>query len=148
MHRTLIAAVATVLTLLSCGGDDGPTSFTRSDDDLEGHQGVYVAEVLPAPDGSDVADGAGEYVVLRSTLDIRDDVGFWGIEVGDEVLRLPPSTVIPKGGELRVYSGPGRDSETEIHGGRTEELLPDETGTVRVLDAGGGEADRFRYGAD
>ena len=54
-----------------CGAEQDP--FTLPDDQAEQYATAYLLRVEPAPDGDDLAEGAGEYVVIANNADIRVD---------------------------------------------------------------------------
>ena len=72
---SVVAAV--VLAACSSSGADG---LSLPESEAEEYPTAYLSRVEPAPEGDDLAEGAGEYVVIEQNADIRVDMGGWYIE--------------------------------------------------------------------
>jgi hypothetical protein len=97
----------------SCGGPSGV--YDLDDEAVDQLPSAYIATVVADPEGDDLAPGAGEHVVLRNTLDIRNDLGGWWIEDADgNRLDVGIGTQIDPGEELRVHTACGEDTEQAV----------------------------------
>lgn len=87
---TRVVALTAVLVASSvgCGAEQDP--FVLPEDEAEQYETAYLARVEPAPDGDDLAEAGGEYVVVASNADIRVDTGgrYIGDSAGTEVAEL------------------------------------------------------------
>ena len=111
------------------------------------YQTAYVAEVVADPPGDDLAPGGGEYVLLKNNWDHRTDMGGWSVEDADgNRLPLGIGRQLDPHGSLRVYTGPGDDSDSAIHEGLDHEVWGNDGDVARLLDAGGKEVARLAYG--
>lgn len=139
-----------LLLLAACGGgDDAPEGeFRLPSSEADDHDTAYVAVVVADPPGDDLAEGAGEHVVIRNNADIRIDMGGWFLELpsGDRI-PIGIGRQIDVGAELRVHPGPGETGDDAVFAGRERQGLPDEGGVVKLLDAAGAEVASFAYGA-
>lgn len=130
-----------------CGGDAGtPGTFELASAAAEEYSTAYVAVVVADPPGDDLAEGAGEYVVIRNNADIRIDMGGWWVDAGGERLPLGIGRQIDVGTGLRVHPGPGETNEGAVFAGLDREVLDDDGGVVVLRDAAGSEVARFAYG--
>ena len=141
---------AVVLVLTGCGAGNSPSAggaFTLPANEVDQHDTAYIAEVVADPDGDDLADGSGEYVVVHNNWDLRADLGGWSIEDADgNELDLGVGRQLVSGARLRVYSSCGEDTDEAVHNCLDEPVL-DDSGDVLVLrDSGGNEVMRFPYG--
>jgi micrococcal nuclease len=139
-----------VLWLLLLAGCGGPSGVYDLDDDVAGElPSAYIASVVADPDGDDLARGAGEHVVLRHNLDIRNDLGGWWIEDADgNRLNVGIGTQIDPGEGLRVHTACGEDTEHAVSKGLEQEVLDDEGDVLHLRDAAGTEVMRFAYGSE
>lgn len=135
------------LAVAGCGGaGQAPTSFSLPSGQAEQYATAYVAEVVAAPEGDDLAEGAGEHVVIANNADIRIDMGGWTLQTGDGVrLPLGIGRQIDVGARLRVHSSCGQDGEQAVFACLEQEALDDERGLVALLDAAGTEVARLAY---
>jgi hypothetical protein len=152
-HYVVVKRWVVVLTMVavltaSCGSD-GPSAggtFELPAEDAAEHPSAYIAVVVADPPGDDLAEGAGEHVVIRNNATIRTDMGGWWVDANGQRLPLGIGRQIDVGAELRLHPGPGETSDEAVFVGLDEEVLDDEGGVVVLRDALGGEVMRFRYG--
>jgi micrococcal nuclease len=108
---------------------------------------AYIARVVADPEGDDLAEGAGEHVVISHDLEIRNDLGGWWIENADgQRLNLGIGTQIDPGESLQVHTGCGEPDGTAVFNCLDEEVLGDAGDVLVLRDAAGAEVDRFAYG--
>jgi hypothetical protein len=145
--RTTLAAVTALIPLTACG-DVTPAAGTYelSSSEAEEYPTAYVDAVVADPEGDDLAEGAGEHVVIANNATIRIDMGGWWLEVGDELLPLGIGRQIDVGRQLRVHPGPGETNDDAVFVGLAEEVLDDDGGVIVLRDAAGSEVATFRYG--
>jgi glycerophosphoryl diester phosphodiesterase len=129
----------------SCGGPSGV--YDLDVEAVDQLRSACIATVVADPEGDDLAPGAGEHVVLREHLDIRNDLGGWWIEDADgNRLNVGIGTQIDPGDELRVHTGCGETTEQAVFNCLEEEVLGDEGDVLTLRDAAGAEVHRFAYG--
>ncbi|NES27057.1 esterase [Micromonospora terminaliae] len=94
-------------------------SMLRDGDPVPGAAGVVVQDVVPHSPG-DEPQWAGEHVVLRNVSGQPVDVSGWYLrsQSSDRIV-VGDGYVIPPGGLLRVWTGPGTDDAATYHNGRT-----------------------------
>ena len=74
--------------------------------------------------GDDVQPENGEYVVLRNVWSQPVDVGGWYMrDAAYNLLPIAEGYVIPAGGTLRVYVGPGTNTSDRYYIGRSSSVL-------------------------
>ncbi len=133
--------------LWGCGGSDGEIRHDRPADDAAAYPTAYIAAVVAAVDGDDLAVDGGEHVVVASNFDQRTDMGGWALEDADGTrLPLGIGRQLDPGGELRIHTGCGTETDDAVFACLDTEVLDDGGDTVRLLDAAGAEVDAFRYG--
>jgi len=145
----IVLVVAVLMAVVVACGDDDPApagTFTLPTEEAASYSTAYIAEVVADPPGDDLAEGAGEHVVIRNNADIRIDMGDWGVVVEGQRLSLGPGRQIDPDAEVRLHIGRGEDTGDAVFAGAAEEMLDDEDGLVILEDAGRGEVARFRYG--
>jgi hypothetical protein len=102
---------------------------------------------VPAPEGDDLAEGGGEFVVIEQNADIRVDMGGWYIEDSDgNRLSLGIGRQIDPGAELRVHSSCGESTEAAVYACAETEVLDDEGDVLTLRDSAGGDVATFAYG--
>ena len=95
---------------------------------------VVIANIRYDGPGNDVVFGDSEYVLLRNDGDGTADVGGWLIEdEADHVIAIPSGFLIQPGGELRVYTGPGDDTDTRYFAGRGQAIWNNSGGDTATL---------------
>ncbi|GAB2739145.1 lamin tail domain-containing protein [Nocardioides pakistanensis] len=148
MYVRTAATVSLVLAGLAAGcSDDLSDELSLSGTEAEAYATAYLSQVEPAPEGDDLADGAGEYVVIEQNADIRVDMGGWYIEDADgNRLSLGIGRQIDPGAELRVYSSCGESSDEAVFVCADQEVLDDEGDVLTLRDSAGGEVATFTYG--
>lgn len=140
-------AVAAVVALTACGDGGASTSaYELSPSAADEYPTAYVDAVVADPEGDDLAEGAGEHIVIANNATIRIDMGGWWLDVGDERLPLGIGRQIDVGTKLRVHPGPGETTEEAVFVGLDQEVLDDDGGVVVLRDAAGSEVASFRYG--
>lgn len=146
--RRLARALA-VLAVAGCGASGEPSgrpgTYELPAEEVEQYPTAYIAQIVADPPGDDLAEDAGEHVVIANNAEIRIDMGGWWLEVGDARLPLGIGRQIDVGTELRVHPGPGTTGDDAVFVGLDEEVLDDSGGTVRLLDSAGTEVATFRY---
>jgi hypothetical protein len=149
--RAALFAV-TLAVAVACGDDAGPTAapgtYVLPREDAEQYDTAYIAEVVADPPGDDLAEGAGEHVVIANNATIRIDMGGWWLEVDGERLPLGIGRQIDVDTTLRVHPGPGETDEDAVFVGLDQEVLDDDGGRVVLRDAAGTEVARFDYPPD
>lgn len=140
------AAVLAFMAVAGCGGEDLPAGTYRLPNArAKEYPTAYIARVVADPPGDDLADGAGEHVVIRNNADIRIDMGDWGVVINGQRLSLGTGRQIDPDGEVRLHVGAGEDTRYTVFADHPRELLGDD-GLVILEDAGRNEVARFRYG--
>lgn len=116
---------------------DFPTQMTRL---LRGHDplpmanGIEVLDVAADVPGDDLQPETGEHVVLTNTSGRAIDVG--GYLLQDAVvnrLTVGEGYVIPPGGELRVYTGPGTNTADRYYNDLGRNVLNNDGDSVAVF---------------
>jgi hypothetical protein len=100
---------------------------------------AYIATVVADPEGDDLAPGAGEHVVLRNSLDVRNDLGGGG-------LRMGTATDCRSASGTRVHTACGEDTAEAVFNCLETEVLGDDGDVLVLRDAAGTEVHRFAYG--
>lgn len=144
--RLLLGSVVIAGLTIGCSGAvEDPFSLPESE--AEQYSTAYMSRVNPAPDGDDLAEGGGEFVVIEQNADIRVDMGGWYIEDADgNRLNLGIGRQIDPGAELRVYSGCGESIDEAVFACAGVEVLDDEGDVLTLRDSAGAEVARFAYG--
>lgn len=142
-HMAAVAAL--VVVVAGCSAESDPLALPE--EQAEQYPTAYISQVEPAPEGDDLAEGAGEFVVIEQNADIRVDMGGWYIDDADgNRLNLGIGRQIDVGAELRVHSSCGESNDAAVFACAGAEVL-DDSGDVLVLrDSAGGEVARFAYG--
>lgn len=108
-----LADVLATSTVAGCGAEQAP--FVLPEYEAEQYATAYLARVEPAPEGDDLTDGGGEYVVIANNADIRVDMGGWYIDdAAGTRLNLGIGRQIDVGKELRVYSSCGESTDEAV----------------------------------
>jgi hypothetical protein len=129
----------------ACAADTDP--FTVPESEAEQYSTAYLSRVVPAPEGDDLAEGGGEFVVIEQNADIRVDMGGWYIEDSDgNRLSLGIGRQIDPGAELRVHSSCGESTEAAVYACAETEVLDDEGDVLTLRDSAGGDVATFAYG--
>lgn len=148
MRRSLVLAAAAVLA--ACGGSpsSSPEGIHRLPaSEVDDYETAYIAEVVAVADGGDLAEGAGEHVIVRNNWDLRADLGGWWIEDADaNRLRLGVGRQVEAQGELRVHTACGENTEEAVFACLDEPVLGDDGDVLILRDSAGGEVMRFAYG--
>ncbi len=122
-------------------------NVTRGKDPLPDANGVVVDDVVENPSGDDVQYENGEYIAIRNTTDAPVDVTGWTLrDQASNLFRIGDGYVIPAGGVLRVYTGPGPNSADRYYNGNTRSFLNNTGGeAVAIYDAERDVVDLFAY---
>lgn len=108
---------------------------------------AYMSQVEPAPEGDDLAEGAGEFVLIEQNADIRVDMGGWYIEDTDgNRLNLGIGRQIDVGAQVRVYSSCGESTDKAVFACSSVEVLDDAGDVLTLRDSAGDEVAVFAYG--
>lgn len=127
--------------VIDLGADGIITNFAESaallvqgKDPLPDANGVVVEDVVEDVPGDDVQYEFGEHVVLRNTTGAPVDVTGWSIrdQAGNR-LGIGDGYVIPAGGELRVYTGPGPNAPDAYYNGFDRSFLNNTGGDAVAL---------------
>ncbi|MET7966369.1 glycerophosphodiester phosphodiesterase family protein [Micromonospora sp. NPDC005305] len=95
------------------------TNMLHGRDPVPGAAGVVVEDVVHHSPG-DEPQWAGEHVVLRNVSGQPVDVSGWYLRSQSSArVLVGDGYVIPAGGLLRVWTGPGRNDAATYHNGRT-----------------------------
>lgn len=142
--RAVALLALPLIGLAGCGAEQDP--FSLPDDQAEQYATAYLLRVEPAPDGDDLADGGGEYVVVANNADIRVDMGGWYIDdAAGNRLNLGIGRQIDVGAELRVHSSCGESTEAAVFACAGVEVLDDEGDVLTLRDSAGTEVAELRY---
>lgn len=142
--RALGLLAIPLIMLAGCGEEQDP--LTLPDDQAEQYATAYLLRVEPAPDGDDLTDGGGEYVVIANNADIRVDMGGWYIDdAAGNRLNLGIGRQIDVGAELRVYSSCGESTEQAVFACVGAEVLDDQGDVLTLRDSAGTEVAELRY---
>jgi hypothetical protein len=108
---------------------------------------VSIATIRYDGPGNDVVYNDSEYVLLRNDGDGTADVGGWSLEdEADHVITIPSGYVIQPGAELRVYTGPGDDTNTKYFEGLGQAIWNNSGGDIATLrNKGGTVIDTYSY---
>lgn len=146
VRRTPRIALAVAGLVAGCSSSTD-AHLKLPDSEAEQYPTAYLSRVEPAPQGGDLAEGAGEHVVIAQNADIRVDMGGWYIEDADgNRLALGIGRQIDVGAELRVHSSCGEDTEAAVFSCADEEVLDDDGDVLTLRDSAGGEVAVFAYG--
>lgn len=142
--RAVALLAIPLITLAGCGGDDDPLALP--DEQAEQYATAYLARAEPAPDGDDLVDGGGEYVVIANNADIRVDMGGWWIDdTAGNRLNLGIGRQIDVGAELKVYSSCGESTDEAVFACAGVEVLDDDGDVLTLRDSAGTEVAELRY---
>ena len=94
------------------------------------------------PEGSDVE---GEYVLLRNTTAITQDLTAWTIEDEDDHMYRLPSFFLGPQLSVKVWTGSGQDAETDLYWGFGSGLWDNDGDTATLKDYQGQVVDWFVY---
>jgi hypothetical protein len=135
-----------LLMALGCAGQS-ETRYVLDPDQAAQYPTAYIAEVVAAAEGGDLVADGGEHVVIRSNFELRTDLGGWVVQTGEgHRLPLGVGRQLDPGEELRVHPACGSDTDRAVFACLETAVLPDDGGTVILLDAAGTEVARFAYG--
>lgn len=127
-----LAAVAVVVHYLSGAASSIP-----------GASGVVISYVEYNPPGNDVE---GEYVVIEN--DGLSDVNMGGWKLMDEsnhVYTFPSGFVLRSGASVRVHTGSGVDTETDLYWGRKQAVWNNDGDTAYLYNAEGKLVDKCSW---
>lgn len=138
--------------------------FDREEDYLElqndairNHRGLWGYEVHEASGRIEIAtvhyDASGddrknlndEYVVIRNSG--SSEVSLKGWRLVDEAGHYYyfPDVVVPPGGEIRVHTGSGVDTSTDLYWGWSSPIWNNDHDTAYLYNAGGGLVDSYSW---
>ena len=150
--QTLLGKIAA--TMLAAGVVTGCNAEASGQEEMvlpesaaKQYEGAYMARVVPAPAGDDLAEGSGEYIAIVNKAAIPYVVGGWYIEDADgNRLDLGIGPQIEADGELLVYSGCGESTDEAVFVCAEDEVLDDKGDVLTLRDSAGGEVAEFAYG--
>ncbi len=106
---------------------DFPIQTDRLLDGLDpypGDHGVEISGAVNDVPGDDVRFGAGEHVLLSNTGARTVDVSGWILrDAANNVLSVGAGYALAPGEQLRVYTGPGTDTEAAYYNGGSASVL-------------------------
>lgn len=108
--------------------------FQRGAAPVPAANGIEVADVVADVPGPDLTPEVGEHVVLTNTSDRAIDVS--GYVLQDAVIHrlvVGEGYVIPPGGELRVYTGPGTNTDTAYYNDYGANVLNNNGDSIAVM---------------
>lgn len=144
VSRAVVLAVLASVSAAGCGAEQDP--FALPEEEAEQYPTAYLARVAPAPEGDDLADGKGEYVVVANNADIRVDMGGWYIDdAAGNRLNLGIGRQIDVGTELRVYSSCGESTDEAVFACAGTEVLDDAGDLLTLRDSAGTEVAQLNY---
>lgn len=112
----------------------------------ESADGVVVAAIHEDAAGNDNENLGDEFVTLENAGDDAVDLGGW--TVADEaahVYEVPEGFTLAAGSQLRLYTGSGTDSSTELYWGQSRAVWNNGGDTVTLADATGSQVDVYAY---
>ncbi|NED93714.1 lamin tail domain-containing protein [Phytoactinopolyspora alkaliphila] len=96
--------------------------------------------------GADLVSEHGEHVTLTNTgTDTVSVGGFYLVDAASNRLDIGSGYVIPPGGELRVYTGPGTNATTRYYNGRTSNVLNNDGDTLWLYTADDDLVHQYEY---
>jgi hypothetical protein len=150
MRSRTSAVVAVFAALAGCSSESGSGSageFELPEGEAEQYRSAYLSKVVAGPEGEDLAEGGGEFVLLSNNASIRTDLGGWYVEDADRNrLPLGIGTQVDEGAQLRLYSACGENTAEKIFACADAEVLDDLGDTLTLYDSAGGEVAQFAYG--
>lgn len=145
LHVLSAATMTSGLLLAGCAAGDDALRLPEAE--AQQYPTAYMSRVEPSPEGDDLAEGAGEFVVIEQNAEIRVDMGGWYIEDADDNrLNLGIGRQIDPGAQLRVYSSCGESTDEAVFACAGVEVLDDEGDVLTLRDSAGGEVAEFAYG--
>jgi hypothetical protein len=94
------------------------------------------------PEGSDLE---GEYVLLRNTTEVSQDLTAWTIEDSDGHVFRFESFVLEPAASVKVWTGAGEDTGTDVYWGYGRGLWDNDGDTATLKDYRGQVVDTFNY---
>lgn len=115
-------------------------------DPLPDANGLVVTEVVADVPGSDIQPEIGEHVVLMNTTDQPIDVDGWFLlDAVANRLDVGPGYVVPPGGTLRVYTGPGTNTSDRYYNDFGRNVLNNNGDSIAVFTPDRILIDLFAY---
>lgn len=109
-------------------------------------EGVVIAYVEYNPPGDDVL---GEYVLIKN--EGLTDVDMSGWQLKDEqnhVYTFPNGFILKAGASVKVHTGPGNDTDTDLYWGRRQAVWNNNGDTAYLYDAEGHLVDKCSWTGD
>jgi len=103
---------------------------------------VEIVHVEHDPEGSDLE---GEYVLLRNTTEVSQDLTAWTIEDSDGHVFRFESFVLEPAASVKVWTGAGEDTGTDVYWGYGRGLWDNDGDTATLKDYRGQVVDTFNY---
>ena len=134
-----IVAAALVMVLLVIHVLKGATESVPQ------YHEVVISYVNYNPPGNDL-EGEGEYVVIEN-IGISDvDMTGWQLrDAADHTYTFPNGFVLKAGAEVRVHTGSGTDTETDLYWGRRQAVWNNNGDTAYLYDAEGNLVDKCSW---
>lgn len=126
---------------------DFPIQFSRHERGLKvfpQNRGVRIADSVNDVPGADLQPETGEHVVLENTGNHTVDVSGWLIrDAANNLLEVGDGYALAPGEQLRVYTGPGTDSDQAYYNQGTANVLNNGGDSVALWSAQGSLQDTF-----
>jgi Lamin Tail Domain len=109
-----------------------------------GARTVRIASILFNPDGP---DWIGEYVTIRNDTATSVDLGGWSLaDRAGHAYAVPGGTSLEPGHELRIWTGPGTNSTTDLFMGRRAAIWNNTGDTASLSNPVGAIIATYAYG--
>ncbi|NJE06186.1 lamin tail domain-containing protein [Thermococcus sp. M36] len=100
---------------------------------------VVISYVDYNPPGSDVS---GEYVLITNEGSADVDMGGWKLmDESNHVYTFPAGFILKAGASVKVHTGEGTDTETDLYWGRKQAVWNNDGDTAYLYDAEGNLVD-------
>lgn len=103
-----------------------------------------IVEIVFDPPG---ADWRGEHVIIRNDTSNDVQLGGWKLsDVAGHDYSIPTGTTVAPGYEVRIWTGPGTDTGTDLYIGRRAAIWNNNGDTATLRDASGAVIATHSYG--
>jgi hypothetical protein len=106
---------------------------------------VVISGIRKDPPGSDVKPDEGEYAELKNVGAQQADVGEWYLEDLKTRITIPPGYSIDPDATMRVYTGPGTNTQDRYYAGRQRAVWNNTGDSARLYTNRGTLAAEFIY---
>lgn len=123
-----------------------PSTQQSQEASSSGSPRVQIAQIHADPPGNDNENLTGEWVELVNPTNTSVDLTRWRLlDEAQHTYRFPAGTTLPTDGTLRVHTGSGSDSATDLYWGRKQAVWNNDGDTARLEDDAGTGVDERRY---